>query len=271
MIFLPPLDRSRLVTCGDAASLWNSAAGSRIVVAAAGPSLQKDMDILHRADLVVAALRAAPLVQALGRTPDLVVAAGFRGYFVPQRLPRAPYLVDLRTHPDVFDAVPGRRFLAITDWDQPLGLDGPAVCGASSALAALDVAAHLGAARIFLAGWDVLGSRPGTPGRSPHVRGLNRFLKAHPHLRLSRWILDRDVRYERRIRSAVRAARRPAPWLSKLRHLDKRRRNWGPFWGPDYSRLNISSERMLELLKRQRIEESRTASTLRLLDESPVR
>lgn len=241
MIFFPPLDRRRLRRCRDAACLWSAADGAHIVVAAAGPSLVKSAATLKRADLVVAALRAAPILQSAGRTPDLVVAAGYRGYFAPPHLPRAPYLIDLRTHPAVADVLAGPLLLAHTDWDRSLGLPGPSVCAASSALAALDTAALMGASSISLVGWDVLSVAAGTPGRDTHRRGIGRFRSRFPNI-----IIWRDARYRitnrrriHRLRRTIQHAPRSVSWITRLHGLAHRPDLWKPFWGPDYGQLKL--------------------------------
>lgn len=235
-----------------------------MVVVGAGPSLEKNQKHLHRADIIVSTLRAAPLVKAAGYTPDLVVAAGFRGYFIPKNLPRSPYLIDLRTHPVVVDSIPGQLLIAQTDWDSSLDLPGPYICGASTSLAALDMAAVMGASRISLPGWDILDSPTGTPGKILHRSGLQRFQHRFPDIKIVNSFSRHKVRYSDKVRNAVRMAKIPVSWLSRLSSLSKNRHRWNPFWGPDYSLLKISGRRMDMLVKYQRAEEVRVAEIFRL-------
>lgn len=263
MIFLPPLDRKRLNSCRDASVLWGAAKGAKVVVACPGPSFHNEIGEIHRADIIVSVLRAAPLVARVCRRPQIVVAAGFQGYFVPENLPRASYIVDLRTHPAVFDALPGNIFLAVTDWDADLGVPGPRLSGASTALAALYAAAYIGSSQIRLIGWDILKSRSGMPGKILHTDGLKRFREQFPHLAVDSLKGNRNTICEKQVFAAERRTDQSINWLGRLNHLAKRQLFWTPFWGPDYKPLFQKEAGGRKLLGSQKREKIHVARILR--------
>ena len=265
MIFLPPLDRRRLQKCHDASVLWGLAKGARIAVACPGPSFEKGLADLKRADLIVSALRAAPLVKSAWMNPHIVVAAGFQGYFVPENLPSAIYVVDLRTHPAVVDKLPGRIFLAMTDWDAKLGVPIRWISGSSSALAALDVAGCLGASAISLVGWDILQSRDGTPGKNMHAAGLQKFLQRFPTVAQSGSRGPRRSKFARDISRTAQQAKPSVSWICRLDQLADHPDFWRPFWGPDYSSLGMEGNLFRKLLDSQWREKRRVAAAFRRL------
>lgn len=261
MIFLPPLDRRRLGRCRDADALWRAASGCRTAVVAAGPTLTRSPGRIRRADVVVAVLRAAPILSAAGIRVDVVVAAGFRGASAPPNLPRSIYIVDLRTPPVVFDALPGPALLAPTGWDDALGVPHPRISGVTSALAALDVAALLGSARVDLVGWDVLSGPEGTPGSGLHQRGVTQFRERFPAVRIGRVPSTRGKDARNRIRPAI-STPGGILWLRGLDGLAQDARGWTPFWGPDYAGFGWRGDQFERLLRNQLLEKKRVAREL---------
>jgi len=132
------------------------------------------------------------------------------------------------------------------------------ISGASSALAALDTAALIGADPIALFGWDILHSPPGTPGRDEHRDGVRRISKSGRRIDARGPARRKKTRQEaaRKLRDLIQISRRPA-WLDRIKDLGRSPDKWEPFFGPDYRDIGIKGPLIRQFIRMQQNEKRR--------------
>jgi hypothetical protein len=176
-------------------ALHNAAPGCRVVIAAAGPSLEGQLDWLRRSRdrfVLIAVDTCCNTLRSAGVTPDfLVIMDGqywnSRHVDPPVKAPTR-VVAELVSHPSTLRLAPGRLFLAatsvpllreteVTRW----GDLGVLKSGGSVSTTAWSLALHLGASEVAFCGLD-LGYAQG----GGHVRGSQ--FEERKHRRSSRLV-----------------------------------------------------------------------------------